>query len=148
MLSTAYQQAFQQYRAVQAQTASPGHLVVMLYQGAITFSNRARAALLAGDHPSAHENLLRAQDIIAELLGTLDLEQGEIAERLACVYEYIHRRLVQANVRKSVEPLDEVLSYLRDLRDAWQEAIALAAQTRGSPATPDGACEPAALLRW
>ncbi len=147
MLSTAYQHAFQQYRAVQAQTASPGHLVVMLYQGAITFGNRARAALLAGNGPAAHENLLRAQDIISELLGTLDIEQGEIAERLACIYEYMHRRLVEANVRKSVEPLDEVLSYLRDLRDAWQEAVALAAQTLEMPAAPAPSCEPVALVR-
>lgn len=147
MLSTAYQQAFQQYRAVQAQTASPGHLVVMLYQGAITFGNRARTALLAGDYPAAHENLLRAQDIIAELLGTLDFEQGELAERLARLYEYIHRRLVEANVRKSVEPLDEVLCYLRDLRDAWQEAVALAAQPPETAAAPPASRAPAALAR-
>jgi flagellar protein FliS len=132
MPSTAYRQAYQQYRAVQAQTASPGHLVVMLYQGAITFSNRARQALMTGDHQAAHENLLRAQDIVTELLSTLDFEQGEIAERLACIYEYMHRRLVEANVRKSVEPLDEVLAHLRALCDAWQQAVALASQAQAA----------------
>jgi flagellar protein FliS len=138
MLSTAHQHAYRQYRSVQTQTASPGYLVVMLYQGAIAFASRAQAALDAGDCEAAHENLIRTQDIIAELLGSLDFGQGEVASNLARLYEYMHRRLVEANVCKSAEPVAEVLRHLRLLCDAWQQAVAQVAaceQRKLAPAT-------------
>src|SRR4051794_32490327 len=104
--------AYQTYRQTQAQTAAPGELVVMLYRGAIRFVATAVEAIDKRDVEAAHTNLLKAQAIVAELLGTLDPERGgEIARNLASIYEYLNRRLMEANLRKDVVPAREVERY-------------------------------------
>jgi flagellar protein FliS len=116
------------YRQTQTQTATPGELVVMLYRGAVRFVSKGIAALESQDIQGAHTNLVRAQEIIAELLGTLDLVRGgDIADRLLGIYEYLNRRLVDANLTKDPEPAREVERFLRDLLPAWEEAARLAA---------------------
>lgn len=115
-------QAYRHYATTQAQTADRGELVVMLYEGALKFLSRAVAALQAGNLEEAHNSLVRCQDIVAELMGSLNMEAGEIAFNLLRIYEYMHRRLVDANLGKDERAVREVAGLLRDLLPAWQEA--------------------------
>jgi len=122
MYATAYaKQAAQQYRTTQVQTANPVHLVVMLYDGAIRFVGQGIAAIERSEMEEAHRNLVRAQDIIAELNRALDPQAGEVAANLEQLYDYMHRRLVEGNMRKDTAPLQEVMGLLRELRDAWDQ---------------------------
>jgi flagellar secretion chaperone FliS len=113
---------YQQYRATKVETAGSVDLVVMLYQGAVKFIRLAIDALEQDDMKAAHTNFVRAQDIIVELLGSLNREAGgQIATQLAGVYDYCFRRLIHANVKKDVVPAQEVLGIFRDLGKAWQQ---------------------------
>ena len=71
----------------------------------------------------AHNDLTRAQDILGELMGSLNLDAGDVAHNLFKLYEFIQYRLIVANVRKSAEPIDDVVQLLGDLRVTWAEAI-------------------------
>jgi flagellar protein FliS len=119
-------------RAYQAQavlTASPGHLVLMLYDGALRFLGHARDALEAPEEmPRRIEiintNLIKAQNILAELQGGLNLEAGgEFAKTLFRLYDYHNRRLFEANLKKQVAPVVEVEDLVRQLREAWAEML-------------------------
>ena len=121
---------YRQYQQTQAHTASPGQLVVMLYQGAIKFLVKARSEIGAGNIEAAHHDLVRGQDIVLELMNGLDLSAGEVAENLQGLYVFMYRRLVEANVKKDVEKIDEVLGMLRELMAAWEQAVAAAENSR------------------
>jgi flagellar protein FliS len=119
-------------RAYQAQsilTASPGQLVLLMYDGALRFMNQARAGFaLPEDTPrrieSIHTALLRAQAVITELRANLDhAAGGEHATNLDRLYEYHLRRLFEANLRKEEAPLIEVEGLVRVLRDSWAEML-------------------------
>jgi len=119
---------YQQYKATKVETAGSVDLVVMLYQGAVWFLRLAIAAIERHDPGATHTNLVRAQDIIVELRGSLNHEDGgPIAVQLANLYDYCFRRLVTANVKKDAAPAHEVVGILRDLGTVWQE---IAAQQR------------------
>ncbi len=131
-------------RAYQAQavlTASPGQLVLMLYDGALRFMAQARAQLESQDDSprrieAINTNLLKAQNIFAELRANLNFEAGgEYAANLERLYEYYSRRLFEANLRKQVGPVIEVEDLLRQLRDGWAEMLrnqdSQPSQTRG-----------------
>ena len=119
---------WQSYRKVATQTASPGHLVLMLYEGAIRFLEKG---LTGFDHKdllqfnlTINNNIIRAQAIIVELNATLNMEKGgEVAANFRRLYEYFHRRLQMANVKKQRAPVEEVLMRLRVLRDSWAEML-------------------------
>lgn len=117
------QRAYGQYQRVQAETASPGQLVLMLYQGCVRFTQRGRLALEEGRYDDARKHLLRAQDIVAELMGSLNLEAGDLASQLLRLYEYLHRRLVTANVKRDASAALEVENLVRSLLPAWEEAV-------------------------
>lgn len=125
MLNSAHlqQRGYGQYQRVQAETSSPGQLVVLLYQGCVRFTHRGRLALEASDWDSARVSLMRAQDIVADLIGSLNLEAGDVAVNLLRLYEYLHRRLVEANVRRDVAAALEVETLVRSLIPAWEEAV-------------------------
>ncbi len=129
--------AQQQYQQTQAQTVSPGQLVVMLYDGVVRFSRRARTALIERDYETTHNALCRAQDIIAELDATLDDRAGEISVNLRRIYQYCLLLLVAANIDKDTAPLDEVIAHFIALADTWRQAIASVEQT-GAPGNADG----------
>ena len=119
---------YQAYRQTQAQTAAPGELVVMLYRGAVRFVSSAIEAIDSRDIPAAHTNLVRTQAIITELSETLDMERGgEMATNLQAIYEYLNRRLIDANLRKDASIAREVQGLLRELLPAWEQAARLAA---------------------
>ena len=117
------------YRTNAVLTASPGQLVLMLFDGALKAMALASQAFSGiADNPRnipvVHKELMRAQGIIAELQSGLNLEEGgDFARNMHGLYEYYNRRLFEANLRKQIEPLLEVERLLRDLRDAWAEML-------------------------
>jgi flagellar protein FliS len=119
-------------RAYQTQsilTASPGQLVLLMYDGCLRFMAQARAGFaLPEDNPrrieTIHTALLRSQAIISELRANLDMEAGgDIAVNLDRLYDYHLRRLFECNLRKDEAPLIEVELLVRTLRDAWAEML-------------------------
>jgi flagellar protein FliS len=121
-----YANPWQSYRQVTTNTASPGQLVVMLYDGAIKFLEHALTGFDFDDpldfNSTINNNLIRAQNIITELNASLDMEQGgEIAVTLRDLYDYMTRRIIESNLRKTREGIEEVIRHLTVLRDAWRE---------------------------
>ena len=114
---------YQQYQEANLETASQGKLLLMLYDGAIRFLMQSSVALEQQRWQDAHNLNLRAQDIITELLVSLDLSVGEIANNLYRLYEYMNWRLVQANIKREPAGIREVIGHLRELREAWAEAV-------------------------
>ena len=124
------------YHAQSVLTASPGQLVLMLFDGALRFLALAKQGF---DQPeenvrrfeSINANLQKAQNILAELQGTLNHEAGgEVALTLDRLYDYYSRRLFEANIKKRVEPVIEVERFLQELRDAWAEMLRKEESTR------------------
>ena len=107
------------YRQQSVMTASPGQLVVMLYDGAGRFLTQAAGAMLGGTWLLASEKLSRAEAIIDELLATLDMEAGEIAERLQAIYVFCKTRLIEARLERDPGRVDQVARLLAELREAW-----------------------------
>jgi flagellar secretion chaperone FliS len=120
-MSASYLTAPQAYRANSILTASPEQLVVMLYDGVHRFLTQGAAAMRAGQAENAHDRLRRAEAIIDELLRTLDMSQGEIAERLAGIYVFCRGLLNEARVERSPEKVEQVIGLLAGLRDAWAQ---------------------------
>ncbi len=122
---------YQQYQQMQAQTASPGELVVMLYEGAIAFIGRACQHLERKEYEAAHRLLIRAQEIVVELQSTLNLRAGgPLAVQLDAIYTYLLDRLIAANVGKDPAPAQEVAKHLRELLPAWKAAAAASVASR------------------
>lgn len=124
--------AYQQYQEANLETASQGKLLLMLYDGAIRFLTQALAALEARNYQEAHQFILKAEDIIAELMACLKMDVGEISMNLFRLYEYMNWRLIQGNIKRDPEMIREVQRHLRDLREAWAEAIKQTGQTHGA----------------
>ena len=103
-------------------TASPAELTLMLYDGSIKFCNIAIMAIEENDNSKANTNIIKAQKIMLELRSSLD-HKYEISKNLDLLYEYIYSELIEANMKKDKNVLDEVLESLRELRDTWKEAM-------------------------
>ena len=119
---------WQSYREVATTTAPPGHLVLMLYDGAIRFLNGALAGFQLEDplefHQTINNNILRAQDIVNELNASLDMNLGgELSDRLRGLYLYFDRRLQESNAQKEPAGVSEVVARLTVLRTAWAEML-------------------------
>ncbi len=126
-----YAQSAKQYQKQQVETASPEELLLLMYDGAIRFLNVARKAIEEKNIEKTHNNLIRAQHIVTELMASLDMEiGGEVAQNLFRLYDYLHYRLVQANIKKDTAMIDEVLTHLRSLKETWEQAIKIAHQER------------------
>jgi len=102
-------------------SASPVELVVMLYDGAIQSLVQANALIQRGDIQAKAQQIIRATNIISELSGVLDLEQGEVAQNLDGIYGYARKQLISANLRNDQRKINEVVHLLKELRSAWQE---------------------------
>ncbi len=120
-------QYVKQYQKSSIETASREQILIMLYDGAIQFLNKAKVAMNNKEYEAIHNNLIGAQNIIQEFINSLDREVApQLAENLTSLYEYFIRRLVQANMKRQMEPIDEVLKYLKSLKATWEQAIVLA----------------------
>lgn len=105
-------------------TASPAELTLMLYEGAIKFCNIAIRSIDEKDIPKTHENIIKVENIIMEFQATLN-HKYPVAKDFDAVYSYLKDRLVEANVKKDSEILEEVLEHLRTMRDTWKEVMLL-----------------------
>nr|WP_320415665.1 flagellar export chaperone FliS [Candidatus Contubernalis alkalaceticus] len=114
---------YQKYQHNQVETSTPGKLLLMLYNGALKFIREARKAAEEKNIEKVNNKIGRAQDIIFELMSSLNFEQGKIAENLYALYDYMNQRLIEANIKKDDKILAEVEGMLESLRDTWKEAI-------------------------
>lgn len=110
------------YQNNKINTATPADLTLMLYEGAIKFCNIALTSLEEKDIAKTNTNILKAEKIIMEFRATLDFKYS-VANDFDVVYDYMYRRLVEANINKDKEILEEVLGYLREMRDTWKEVM-------------------------
>jgi flagellar secretion chaperone FliS len=112
------------YRQIATQTASPGQLILMLYDGALRALERSLTGFNSEDPAESntliHNNLIRCQEIVRELNRALDLEKGgDCAATLRRLYNYFERRLSESNLKKQSTGVEEVIRHLTVLRDAW-----------------------------
>lgn len=108
---------------IAVETADPHKLILMLFDGASAAVSMARVHMEAGNIPQKGLAISKAIDLVVSgLKASLDLEAGgELADRLAALYDYIAQRLLFANLKNSVAALDEVSELLSGLRDAWAQ---------------------------
>jgi flagellar protein FliS len=119
--------AYQQYQNNMVKTASPQELTLMLYNGLIKFLNLAKQGIEEKSIEKANNNILRAQDIVLEFMSTLDMKY-EVSKGLMALYDYMNRRLIDANLKKDKAIVEEVLMFAEQLRDTWMQAMKLAKQ--------------------
>lgn len=113
---------YNQYLRSKVLTASKAELTLMLYDGAIKFCNMAIMCIEKKDIAGANTNIKKTEAIIEEFMATLNYKYS-VANDFKVVYEYIHDRLVQANLKKDISILNEVLEHLREMRDTWKEVM-------------------------
>ena len=118
---------YEKYKNNTVNTATKEELTLMLYDGAVKFCNQALTFMEKKEHTKTNECIIKVQNIVREFQITLD-KSHDIANQLDQLYDYMHRRLVEANLKKDVEILSEVRDHLRSLRDTWKEAMLLAKQ--------------------
>jgi len=111
----------QAYRQSAVLSASPGELVVMLYDAARRFLRQASIAMDEGEVERAHNMLRRAELIVGQLDGTLDREQGQVSERLHSIYQFCLAHLNRGRMGQDTRMLEEVSNLLGELREAWTE---------------------------
>lgn len=112
----------QQYNRNKVLTASPAELTLLLYEGAIKFCNIAAVAIEKNDMEKAHANIVKAEMIIEEFQATLN-HKYPVAEDFDKLYKYIYGLLVDANMRKDLEILEQATNELRGMRDTWKEVM-------------------------
>ncbi|MCP4138004.1 MAG: flagellar export chaperone FliS [bacterium] len=121
---------FNQYKETEVTTASQGKLIVMLYDGAIKFLNIAIDNMEPKTYDIVNTNIIKAQDIITELLLSLNMKEGgEISNNLFNLYMYFKKRLLEANIQKDTGIIQTVVTHLRELRDAWEKISATESRT-------------------
>ena len=113
---------YQQYQQNSVNTASPGELTLMLYNGCLKFITLGRQAILENNIEAKNTNIIKAQKIIQEFMVTLNMDQ-DVSQSLMQLYDYMHRQLIQANLKNDVAILDEVSGFVTELRDTWKEVI-------------------------
>lgn len=114
--------AYSQYNNDRIMMAKPAELTLMLYEGAIKFCNIGIMAMEQKDIAKAHNNIVRAEKIIAYLRATLDM-QFSVAQDFENIYVYLERRMREANIKKDSMILEEVCTHLRSVRDSWKEVM-------------------------
>ncbi|MBM7866676.1 flagellar export chaperone FliS [Heliobacterium gestii] len=117
--------ALNQYRNTAVQTAAPEKLLLMLYDGAIRFLHQAIKYIDEKKPNEAHQNIVKAQNIIVELTVTLNMDYP-ISQNLRSLYDFFFQHLVQANVKKDTKMIMDIIKLLSELRDTWEEAARIA----------------------
>lgn len=118
--------AYNAYKNNSVNFASREQLLLMLLDGAVKFSKMGRQAIVDKDLKKAHENLVKTQNIFYELMATLDVAKGgEWAQNLMSIYDFIVRRLTDANIKKDIDVMNEVIPLIEEVRDTWGEAYKL-----------------------
>jgi flagellar protein FliS len=114
---------YQAYKKTQIQTADQGNLILLCYDGAINFIRQAIKAHNEDNVTAMSELLTKGQNVLWELINGLNFEAGEIAYKLDSLYNYMIRRLIDGQYYNTIDPLNEVIAYLQELRESWQTII-------------------------
>lgn len=115
--------AYNAYKNNSVNYASKDQLLLMLLDGAVKYSKIGRQAILDKDIIKAHENIVKTQNIFYELMTSLNVKKaGEWGQQLMDIYDFIVRRLGEANIKKNFEIMDEIIPLIEDIRDTWNEA--------------------------
>ncbi|WP_368490692.1 flagellar export chaperone FliS [Clostridium sp. BJN0013] len=115
--------AYSTYKTNSINYASKDQLLLMLVDGAVKFVKIGKQALIDRDVKKAHENIIKTQNIFYELMATLDISKaGDWGQSLMSVYDFIVRRLIDANIKKDIAILDEVIPLIENVKDTWEEA--------------------------
>lgn len=115
---------YQQYQTNSVNTASPGELTLMLYNGCLKFINLAKKAIEENNVEDKNKNIQKAQNIITELMVTLNMD-AEVSQNMLSLYDFMNRRLIEANVKSDVTILEEVEGFVSEFRDTWKQVIQL-----------------------
>ena len=119
-----YSEGFHSYRKTNVITADPKRLILLCYEGAIDNLKIAKMKYVEKDYEGKGKALIKAQNIINELLCSLDLEKGgAIARNLDSLYNYMLRRIIHADVSRTIDAIDEIIGMLDELKSAWEEAF-------------------------
>ncbi|USK43929.1 flagellar export chaperone FliS [Cytobacillus oceanisediminis] len=113
---------YQSYQQNSVNTASPGELTLMLYNGCLKFIHQAKKAIMDKNIEAKNTNIQKAQNIIQELMVTLNMDV-EVSQNMMSLYDYMNRRLMEANIKNDTGILDEVEGLLTEFRDTWKEVI-------------------------
>ncbi len=109
-----------EYLKTKILTASPEELHLMLYDGAIRFTEQGKSYLQENKLDKAHEALIRAQNIVLEMSAGLDHESNpDLCAKLSSLYNFIYRRLVEGNLKHDIDALDDALKILNYQRETW-----------------------------
>lgn len=115
---------YQSYQQNSVNIASPGELTLMLYNGCLKFITLGKKAIAEKNFQEKNTNLIKAQKIIQELMVTLKMDLA-ISKELMSLYDYLNRRLIEANIKSDLDILEEVQGFVMEFRDTWKEAIQL-----------------------
>lgn len=126
---------YETYQTNSVTTASPGELTLMLYNGCLKFIGLAKKAIMENQIEERNKNIQKAQNIIAELMATLNMDIG-LAKEMMSLYEYANRRLLEANIHQDLDLLNEAEAIMTEFRDAWKEALQI--NRRQQHASPNG----------
>ena len=119
--------AFNAYKQNSVTTASPGELTLMLYNGCLKFLTKAKKAIEEKDIQEKNTNIQKAQAIITELMSTLKMEEA-VSEQMFALYEYMNRRLIEANIHNDIAIIEEVEGLVTEFRDTWKEVLKITRQ--------------------
>ncbi|WP_315070749.1 flagellar export chaperone FliS [uncultured Clostridium sp.] len=117
-----YSNGYNIYKTNTVNYASKEQLLLMLVEGAVKFCKMGRQAIIDKDINKAHDSLVRTQDIFSELMISLDTTQGDWTVQLFNVYGFVKQKLVEANMKKDIEIIDEILPIIEDINETWKEA--------------------------
>lgn len=115
---------YQAYQENSLNTASPGELTLMLYNGCLKFIHQAKVAIELKNIEERNTNIIKAQKIIQEFMVTLNMDIP-MSKDLMIMYDYIYRRLIEANTKNDITILDEVSGFVTEYRDTWKQVIQL-----------------------
>lgn len=113
---------YQSYQQNSVNTASPGELTLMLYNGCLKFIHQAKKAIMDKNVEAKNTNIQKAQNIIQELMVTLNMDV-EVSQNMMSLYDYMNRRLMEANIKNDTGILDEVEGLVTEFRDTWKDVI-------------------------
>lgn len=116
--------AYETYQMNSVNTASGSELTLMLYNGCIKFIKQSKKAMEANDYEGKNTNIQKAQNIIQELMLTLNRDIP-ISQEILPLYDYMHHQLTQANLKNDASILDEVQGYATEFRDTWKQVMML-----------------------
>ena len=114
---------YEAYKKIQIQTADQGSLILMCYEGAANFLKKAIKSLEDNDQKNWTTFLNKAQNVLWELTNSLNFDAGEIAYNLDSLYNYMIRRIVDAQFHTNIDAVNEVIAYLEDMRGTWEKII-------------------------